>query len=46
MGLEEEEDSSGSEDPEISSIAPCVGLCHVERVQVISFFEDFLQNFN
>ena len=35
MGLENEsEEVTEEKNPEISSIAPCVGLCHVERVQV------------
>ena len=38
LGLENDEESDEHVDsepsqPEVSSIAPCVGLCHVERVQ-------------
>ena len=38
LGLENEDSDEQAQDtkpsqPEVSSIAPCVGLCHVERVQ-------------
>ena len=35
MGLEDgsSDDEDEEESSEVSSIAPCVGLCHVERVQ-------------